>query len=241
MTIQFKTHNGLPRWFTALIEVFLCSGVPTQFSLGIILVLMGWSPTDPDGSLSLVYVCTLALTDMVLLIGLMIWLMRLHGESISRLWLGSRSIMTEIFLGLLWIPLLLLAVATLLYIIRTMIPELHNVIENPLEQLLDTTGGAIAFGFIAVLAGGVREELQRAFLLNRFEQHLGGPIVGVVLLSIGFGLGHLVQGWDAVLTTGLMGLFWAVMYLRRRSSVAPIVSHAGFNALGIIRSVLMSQ
>ena len=241
MAIQFKTHNGLPRWCTALIEVFLCSGVPTQFSFGIILVIIGWPSTNPDGSLSLIYICTLALTDMVLLIGLMIWLMHLHGESISKLWLGSRSIMTEIFLGLSWIPLLLIAVAALLYIIRTITPELHNVIENPLEQLLHTTGGAIAFGFIAILAGGVREELQRAFLLNRFEQHLGGPVIGVVLISIGFGLGHLVQGWDAVLTTGTMGLFWAVVYLRRRSSVAPIVSHAGFNALGIIRSVLMSQ
>ena len=138
MAIQFKTYNGLPRWLTALIEVFLCSGVPTQFSLGIILVIIGWPATNPDGSLSLVYICTLALTDMVLLIGLMIWLMRLHGESISRLWLGSRSIMTEVFLGLLWIPLLLIAVATLLYIIRTITPELHNVIENPLEQLLHT-------------------------------------------------------------------------------------------------------
>jgi membrane protease YdiL (CAAX protease family) len=241
MAIQFKPHNGLPRWCTALIEVFLCSGVPTQFSLGIILVIIGWPSTNPDGSLSLIYICTLALTDMALLIGLMIWLMHLHDESLSKLWLGSRPIMTEIFLGLSWIPLLLIAVATLLYIIRTITPELHNVIENPLEQLLHTTGGAIAFGFIAILAGGVREELQRAFLLNRFEQHLGGPVIGVVLISIGFGLGHLVQGWDAVLTTGTMGLFWAVVYLRRRSSVSPIVSHAGFNALGIIRSVLMSQ
>jgi membrane protease YdiL (CAAX protease family) len=81
----------------------------------------------------------------------------------------------------------------------------------------------------------LREELQRAFLLHRFEQHLGGAWVGVIVLSIAFGLGHFVQGWDAAITTGALGAFWAVLYLRRRSSVAPVLSHAGFNSLEILR------
>ena len=76
-------------------------------------------------------------------------------------------------------------------------------------------------GAIAILAGGVREELQRAFLLQRFEQHLGGLTLGVIVLSIAFGLGHFPQGWDAVIATGLLGAFWAVVYLRRRSSDRP--------------------
>ena len=56
-----------------------------------------------------------------------------------------------------------------------------------------------------------------------------------MILSIGFGLGHIVQGWDAVIATGLLGAFWAVLYLRRRSIVAPLVSHAGFNAVEVLR------
>jgi membrane protease YdiL (CAAX protease family) len=88
---------------------------------------------------------------------------------------------------------------------------------------------------VAIMAGGVREELQRAFLLRRFERHLGGAAVGVAVLSVGFGLGHIVQGWDAVVTTGLLGAFWAVVYLRRRSTIAPVVSHAGFNSLEVLR------
>ena len=46
---------------------------------------------------------------------------------------------------------------------------------------------------------------------------------------------HYPQGWDAVIATGIIGAVWAVMYLRRRSSVAPIVSHAAFNSLEILR------
>jgi membrane protease YdiL (CAAX protease family) len=80
--------------------------------------------------------------------------------------------------------------------------------------------------------------LQRAFLLRRFEQYLGGATIGVVVLSAGFGLGHAVQGWDAVITTGVLGALWAVVYLRRRSIVAPMVSHAGFNSLEVLRVIL---
>ena len=36
-----------------------------------------------------------------------------------------------------------------------------------------------------------------------------------------------------MIATGLLGALWAVVYLRRRSSVAPIVSHAGFNSLEV--------
>jgi membrane protease YdiL (CAAX protease family) len=60
-----------------------------------------------------------------------------------------------------------------------------------------------------------------------------------VLLSIGFGSGHIVQGWDAMITTGTLGAVWAIVFLRRRSSVAPVVSHAGFNTLEILRVALV--
>ena len=36
-----------------------------------------------------------------------------------------------------------------------------------------------------------------------------------------------MQGLDAaVTTTGLLGAFWGIIYLRRRSAAVPIVSHA---------------
>jgi membrane protease YdiL (CAAX protease family) len=53
--------------------------------------------------------------------------------------------------------------------------------------------------------------------------------------STAFGLGHALQGWDAAIATGALGAFWAILYLQRRSSVAPMVSHAGFNSIEVIR------
>ena len=49
-----------------------------------------------------------------------------------------------------------------------------------------------------------------------------------------FGLGHYVQGWSVVIITALLGTLWSVVYLARRSVVAPMVSHASFNLIEVI-------
>jgi len=223
----------------AVAEVLLCSSVPTQVAISFVLRLAGLAPLGADGQLSLPFVLVLSIADTILLIGLMVILTRAHGDSIAALWLGDRPVLREARLGLLLIPVVFLMVVIVLNVLRLAAPWLHNVPVNPLEQLAGTPGEAAAFAVVAILAGGVREELQRAFLLQRFVRHLGGPVVGVVVLSVAFGIGHIVQGWDAVITTGLLGAFWAVLYLRRRSAVAPIVSHAGFNSLEVLRVALV--
>jgi len=219
----------------AVAEILVCSSVPTQLLIGTALRGLGWAPLDATGSLSLPFVVALSITDTLVLTALMVLLTRLHGETARMLWLGTRPIRRETIAGLLLIPAVFLAVVVLLNLLRLIAPSLHNVPTNPLERLAGTPGEAAMFSLVAIFAGGVREELQRAFLLRRFEQHLGGTRVGVVVLSVAFGVGHIVQGWDAVITTGVLGAVWAIVYVRRRSSIAPIVSHAGFNSLEILR------
>ena len=118
---------------------------------------------------------------------------------------------------------------------RRYAPTLHNVDQNPLQGLLSSPRDAWLFALVVLVAGGVREEIQRAFLLHRFEAWLGGRTVGLVVTSIAFGAGHYqLQGMDAGIATGLLGAFWGVVYLRRRSCAAPIVCHAGFDLLQIL-------
>ena len=224
----------------ALSEVFLCSSLPTQLLIQAGMVGFGWMPLDANGDFSLSFVVTMSLADTVLLIGLMVVLTRAHGESVRELWLGRRPLVREVLLGLALVPWIFLLVVGLLLSLRMIAPALHNVETNPMEQL--ASGGAMnaaAFGLVAIFAGGVREELQRAFLLRRFELHLGGARVGVIVLSMAFGLGHAVQGWDAAVTTGVLGAVWALLYLWRRSSVAPLVSHAGFNSIEVLRIAIV--
>ena len=234
-------ESGTPaqRRAIAIAELILCSSVPTQLFLQGLMLAAGWQPAT-NGALSLSFVVTMSLADTVLLIAMMAVLTRAHGDSVRELWLGRRPIVREVLAGIAFVPWIFLMVVVLLNALRMLAPSLHNVPENPLEQL--ATGGAMnaaAFALVAIFAGGVREELQRAFLLRRFERHLGGARVGVCVLSVAFGLGHAMQGWDAAVTTGTLGAVWAGMYLRRRSSVAPVVSHAGFNSLEVLRIAMV--
>ena len=220
----------------ALGEILLCSDLPTQFAIGALLILLGWRPLARTGQLSLPFVLTMSLVDTLVLIALMVLLTRARGDSVRDLWAGRRPLKQEVRLGLLLIPPIFLFVVLILNAVRRWLPGLHNVETNPLEAL--AAGGAAnaaMFALVAIFAGGVREEMQRAFLLRRFEQHLGGARIGVIVLSVAFGLGHYVQGWDAVITTGTLGAFWALIYLWRGSSTAAIISHAGVNALEILR------
>ena len=124
-------------------------------------------------------------------------------------------------------------VITLGSLVQSLAPWLHNVQENPLQKMLTSPWRVATFALVVVLAGGVREEVQRAFILHRFEQDLGGVRLGLVLFSVAFGLGHLTQGRDAAIITGSLGFFWGLLYLSRRSMIAPAVSHAFFNLIEI--------
>jgi membrane protease YdiL (CAAX protease family) len=214
----------------ALVEILLCSDYPTQIGLAWLLGALGYGP--PAGKpLSVPYVALLSLTDTILLLALIAIFLSAHGERPRDVFLGTRSPWREALVGLpLTFMALILGVAVLAAI-QQVAPWLHTVEHNPLQDLIQTPRDVAVFAVVVVVAGGIREEIQRAFLLRRFEQWMGGAGVGVVVTSVAFGAGHLVQGADAAIATGLLGAFWSVIYLRRRSAVAPVVSHAGFNLL----------
>jgi membrane protease YdiL (CAAX protease family) len=223
----------------ALLEVLLCSDYPTQLALVTTFALFGFRP---GGRLSLAYVTTLSLADAVLLIGLMVFFLRAHGERPRDVFLGRRPIAGEILLG---VPLIVLAFAiavAVLAAVQWLAPWLHTVAVNPFQDLLASRAQAAVFGVVVIVAGGVREELQRAFLLHRFEAWLGGAPVGLVVTSVAFGAGHFdPQGADAAIATGLLGACWGIVYLRRRSAVAPIFSHAGFDLLEIVQYLVVAR
>ena len=47
------------------------------------------------------------------------------------------------------------------------------------------------------------------------------------------------QGFDVAIAVGLLGVIWGLIYIRRRSVVAPMVSHAGFDVVQVLQQVLL--
>jgi len=216
----------------------LCSGFPTQLALAGLARLAGLEPLTPEGGLSIEFVTLIALGDTVLLGGLVAWLLRRRGESVREVIVGGRPLGPDIGLGLLLVPALLVFISASMWLLRSWNPGLQNVPDNPLEAMARTVGGAVMLLVVSMVGGGVREELQRAFLLHRFRTDLGGPVNGLVLTSVGFGLGHVVQGWDAMIVTALLGAFWGLLYLRRGSITTGCVSHGLTNAAQVLVSYL---
>jgi membrane protease YdiL (CAAX protease family) len=225
----------------ALLEVLLCSDYATQAALGATFAALGYRPFGASGQLSVGFVATLSLMDTALLVGLMLFFLYAHGERPREIFLGPRPVAREVSFGM---PLIFAALAIGIAVLATIqhyAPSLHTVEHNPLQDLISRPRDAWLFAFVVIVAGGVREELQRAFLLHRFEQWLGGATVGVFVASVAFGAGHLLQGVDAAVATGLLGAFWGVVYLRRRSVVAPMVSHSGFDLLQIVQVFVVGR
>ena len=213
----------------ALIEVVLCSGFPTQLLLIVMMQAFGMRMLMADGQLSPPFVFTLSMIDAVVVVGLVLFLLRAHHESAHDVLIGERPLLREALVGAAVLPAVFLLVILVLALVFTFAPQLHNVAVNPLEGMLRNRRDALIFGVVVMVAGGVREEVQRGFILHRFGQYLGGAWLGVAIHSVLFGLGHFEQGFDAMIATSILGAAWGALYLLRRSIVAPMVSHAGFN------------
>ena len=219
----------------AVFEILVCSGLPTQLAIAGGLAVIGIRPYDAHRALAANYVFAVSLLDAVVLVGLITWFLRLHGERPGEVLLGARPIWREALRGVLQIPLVFLIVVVVMLTVQHFFPWLHNVAKNPFEGMIRTAADAAKFTVVAVVGGGVREEVQRAFILHRFEQCLGGKYVGLAISSLAFGLGHFIQGRDVAVATATLGAFWGWMYLRRGSIGSTVVSHSGFNVAEIFR------
>jgi membrane protease YdiL (CAAX protease family) len=173
-------------------------------------------------------------------VSLVLFFVRSGGERVRDLFLGRRPPAREAGLGFLLIPISFFVAISVIVALRLAVPWLHNVDRNPFEAMLQTTTQQVILAFVVTVAGGLREEIQRAFVLHRFEQSLGGAALGLLVWSLAFGLGHLEQGRDVAFATGALGAFWGLVYLRRRSVVAPAVAHAGFNLSEILRHAVIT-
>jgi membrane protease YdiL (CAAX protease family) len=236
----FSPPSALDR-VAAAFEVILCSGFPTQLIVIAAMAAAGMQPRTAGGQLSGPFVFTLTLLDTVLVVGLIVFFLRARRESIREQLFAAPRPWREVVYGLALVPASFLLVVFILVLLQIVAPSLRNVPHNPLADLAKTRTQAAVFAFVVMVAGGVREEIQRGFVLRRFEQYLGGGALGLVLFSAAFGLGHLEQGHDVSLATAVLGAFWGAVFLVRRSILGPMIGHAGFNLTQIAKFLMVGS
>jgi membrane protease YdiL (CAAX protease family) len=219
----------------ALLQVVMICGIPTQLAVFVPIALFTGVPILEGKQVSIELFALTSLIDTALIAVLIRVFLGISGENPNDVFLGRRPRLKEAALGLAVLPVVFIVVAGIALALRTLTPWLHTVAENPLEGYMRTPIDAVVFGIVVVLAGGVREELQRAFILHRFEQRLGGVWVGLAVFSAFFGALHVTEGVDAAVAIGVLGLFWGVVYIKRRSVLLPLVNHAGFDLLQVIQ------
>jgi len=230
-----------PATVFALLQAIAVCGIPTQLVVAAVLLLgTSMSPYSGDG-LSLEFIAIVSFVDTALVAILIRLFLMASGEHSRDVYLGRRRPMGEIGRGLALVPVAFLLVVALVSGVRAIAPWLHNVKVSPLEAFMRNPLDAAIFFVVVVLAGGVREELQRGFILHRFGQRLGGMWVGNLTFGVAFGLLHFDQGWDVALVIGLLGLAWGAFYIKRGSVLLSVANHAGFNAAQVLQQVIATS
>jgi membrane protease YdiL (CAAX protease family) len=93
---------------------------------------------------------------------------------------------------------------------------------------------------LVVVVALAEETIFRGYLMLRFKSITACPFAAVVLSSFIFTLGHGYEGAAGVITVGVLGAIYAVVYLRRGSLVAPITMHFLQDFIGIVLVPLLA-
>jgi membrane protease YdiL (CAAX protease family) len=215
----------------AIIEVFLLSGLVSGFFAVLPFSLRA------EGNLSLTRdartVALYLLLDTGICLVLLFIVLGAHRETLRDLGVRFAHWRFDALLGFGVVPVLFVLNMVVGLAFRTLLPR-YYIDRNPLTEIIHTPQELALFLLSAFIAGGIKEELQRAFILTRFRRYLGGAWVGLFVWSLAFGAGHYAQGLQGVAAAALFGFLFGLIYLLRGSLIAPIVAHSLYDTAALL-------
>ncbi len=228
-----QTDNRKP-WLEkiqALLEVLLLSGLFSSMVAAVPFTLTSHRGSSLLHDARLV-ACFLILEASITLVLLAV-VMKLHGESLRDFGLRWKEFRTNCLIGLAVVPVLFMINLLIAEIFRVFFPNQYSE-HNPLVELIRTRQDLLLFILSGLYAGGIKEELQRAFILTRFKTHLGGAITGLILWSLVFGAGHYLQGMQGVAAATAFGMLFGIIYLARGNLIPPMVAHGLYDTAALL-------
>lgn len=193
-----------------------------------------------QGTLSFVLVAFTTILRDLSLVALILFFLWRNAEPLSLMGWTLKKPWNDVVLGIvLFIPfsLVIAWIENLLRLAGFSVPS------KPLPSFL-TPKGPAEYLFAALLVGVVaiaEETIFRGYLILRLRAITASPALAALLSAALFSLGHGYEGSAGVITVGLMGLVFALIYLRRQSLATPIVMHFLQDFLGIILLPLLGK
>ncbi len=252
---QLATGTGgdFLRRVWALFEVLLVAlAGPVIVQIGFIFLNVGRVGILSDTRILFLFMASEACITLFLIV----LFLRSRGESMRNIGWIWHNPGWEILLGIGCVPLLFGSTFLVNIFFNLFLPDYVST-SNPLLDLIESYSDLLLFLISSIYVGGIKEEIQRAFVLDRFEHYLGaillmpfsrisgrfsseqagrrvGIIVGLTLWSLFFAFGHALQGIDNAVGAGVLGLCFGLLYIWRRNLVAPIVAHALFDVATLL-------
>jgi membrane protease YdiL (CAAX protease family) len=193
-----------------------------------------------QGSLNFVLVAISVILRDLALVSLILFFIWRNGEPVY--WIGwtFKNAWKEIGLGIgLYIPFFFAAglFENMLRVAGLSVPS------TPLPSFM-AARGMVEFLLAAILVVVValaEETIFRDYLILRLKAVRVNSTVAVLLSAVIFSLGHGYEGSAGVVTIGVMGIVFALVYMWRQSLMAPIVMHFLQDFIGIVLLPLLKM
>lgn len=218
----------------ALLEIFVVSGILTDL---LAVLLAGWLTglgregvhAQPHGLFVFLMIST------VFILGAAALFQRLHrgNPALHLRFRPAAGLLRELAAMAACVPVVFVTLWAAELAIMLVDPKAIQQI-NPILAMIRTPSDLALFMVSGVIAGGVREEVQRAFIIRRAAVYFWSPWVGLLLWSVVFGLAHAPQGPAAIVITALLGLEFGIFYLWRGTLAVPVGVHSLFNVAVLV-------
>lgn len=98
---------------------------------------------------------------------------------------------------------------------------------------------------LAFMAGISEEIIYRAYiyqyLLTYFDTFSAGTYIAILIASLGFSLGHLYQGWYAIIKIYIISVLFGIIYLETKSLVGVILIHILIDLMSGISGIWLNR
>lgn len=209
------------------------------YSLYVVFFLAGNPPVLPDSLAELLFSI---IRNKIIILIIILLLLYIEGDGFKETGFTGKGILSQAGVGILfgigsWI-LINMMVNPLLNKINPVTSHQGVNMDIYMKDIL-----SVSLWIPVLLIAVFVEEFQRIFVLTRFEKWFGkyGLYIALLLTSVTFGIGHLYQGVNPAIGTGLGGLIYALVYLRKRLAWEAIISHAVFNILSVIGGYMINN